>query len=174
MESRKNRFFAPVHELSDDLVRRMTAVDGWNHVALALVESASDAPERIVAVARFVRSEENPSEAEIAVTVLDEFQGRGLGPALVRELAGAAMRRQVETFTTNVLVDNSRAHGMLRGLHAEWTGRDGDVATYRIAVAALARVFALQRTGGRPGITAYAACLGDDGASRRASSASIT
>src|SRR5512140_526068 len=74
-ESRRARFFAPLRELSDELVRRMTDVDGRDHAAL--VATSRDG-ERGFGVARYVRSKDDPSRAEIAVTVVDDVQGRGL------------------------------------------------------------------------------------------------
>src|SRR5271169_3924962 len=79
MESRVMRFFAPIHTLSDELVRYLTEVDGTNHAALLAVSPrgpGSGAPDRGYGVARFVRSASDPRRGELAVTVPDDTQGR--------------------------------------------------------------------------------------------------
>ena len=53
----------------------LTEIDGDNHFALIAIER--DRPDRLVAVARFVRYRDRPTEAEFAITVHDPYQGRG-------------------------------------------------------------------------------------------------
>lgn len=57
--------------------------------------------------ARYVRSSD-PSRAEIALAVLDDYQGSGIGPLLIHHLAGIARANGVQTFEANVLGDNDR------------------------------------------------------------------
>ena len=137
-QSRRTRFFIPVRELSDEMVRRMTQVDGYDHgalVALSVPDAASGERERGLGVARFVRSLEDRSSAEIAVTVIDEVQGLGLGHLLLSTIAVAAHERGIETFTMDVLSENTRVKSMLWNLHADWKQREGDVSTYAVATA---------------------------------------
>jgi len=85
-ESRYRRFLSPVPRLSDRALRYLTEVDHHDHEAL--IGIAHDCSG--VGVARFVRSEEDPELAEAAVTVVDDWQGRGLGTALLVLLAERA------------------------------------------------------------------------------------
>ena len=47
------------------------------------------------------------SEAELAVLVSDKFQGKGLGPELVKKLVEVARRERVENIKADVLADNT-------------------------------------------------------------------
>jgi GNAT superfamily N-acetyltransferase len=89
-ESRYRRFLTPMHELDDVALRYLTAIDHHDHEALiALDEAGSEA----VGVARYVRYPERPGVAEVAVTVVDDWQGRGLGTLLLAATAPARARR---------------------------------------------------------------------------------
>ena len=62
----------------------------------------------IVGVARWERLADRPSHAEVAFTVADDFQGRGLGGLLFQRLAALARARQITVFTAEVLKNNER------------------------------------------------------------------
>ena len=101
--SRQQRFLRPVSHLSDPLWRYLCNVDGRNHVALV----AFDADEsRVVGVARFIRQSTNPSVAEVAFTVADAWQRRGLGSLLFDLLADAASRAGVVELVAHALPNN--------------------------------------------------------------------
>lgn len=140
MASRLTRFFAPLHVLSDGAVRYLTQVDGINHAAIVALSVPGDRAndERALGVARFVRLAEDAKKAEVAVTVADDAQGRGLGRRLLATLAVAAQERGVETFAMYVLWSSARPRRLLLTLGAERRGRDGDVVEYAIATSAVA------------------------------------
>ena len=69
----------PIAELSESQLRYLTEVDHDDHEALIAFDAATGDG---VGVARFVRLEDDPTSAEAAITVIDEWQGRGLGTAL--------------------------------------------------------------------------------------------
>ncbi len=48
-----------------------------------------------------------PGQAEVAFTVVDQYQGRGIGAALVRHLVGIARRSGLAELTAEVLPDNT-------------------------------------------------------------------
>jgi protein lysine acetyltransferase len=54
-----------------------------------------------------VRSSTDPRVAEVAVAVVDSWQGRGLGTALLDAIAARAREEGVERFTASVLANNS-------------------------------------------------------------------
>jgi hypothetical protein len=122
------------------VVRYFTAVDGVNHaalVALSVPESPEEAP-RGLAVARFVRSKDEPATAELAVTVVDDVQRLGLGTLLVGTLACAARERAVESFTANVLWSNTNVRRWLLGLGADAWHRLSDAASCSLSTELLA------------------------------------
>jgi len=75
--SRYRRFLSPVDELSDAELRYLTEIDYVDHFAWAALRA--DRPNEGIGVARYIRLKEEPEVAEAAVTVLDEYQGKGLG-----------------------------------------------------------------------------------------------
>jgi GNAT superfamily N-acetyltransferase len=140
MESRRSRFFTPLHTLSDETVRYLTQVDGINHAALIAVSPSGKGPgarEEAYGIARFIRSASDPRRAELAVTVTDDTQGRGLGRRLVEVLAVAARERGIETFEASVLGSNWRIREFLRRIEAQYCRRNGEVQEYIIATAAI-------------------------------------
>ena len=110
-QSRYQRFLTPLSELSDSQLRYLTEVDHRDHEALV----ASEPDGTIVGVARFVRLDD-PSRAEAAVTVIDDWQGRGLGTALTQLLAERAREEGLERFTALLLAGNEQMHDVLASL----------------------------------------------------------
>jgi len=106
-ESRHRRFFGGFDVLNDKAVDYLVNVDGVDHVALvATVTSLDLKEERGIGVARFIRVAGEPDVAEVAVTVIDDMQRRGLGHLLVRELTEAARAQGVKKFRGEVLATN--------------------------------------------------------------------
>jgi GNAT superfamily N-acetyltransferase len=112
-ESRYRRFFSPMNELGGREVRYLTEVDHRTHEALVATDPSTGEG---YGVARFVRSSTDPRAAEVAVAVIDSWQGRGVGTALLDALAARAREEGVERFTASVLANNSAMLELLRGL----------------------------------------------------------
>lgn len=112
-DSRYRRFFTPLTELSPAMLAYLTEVDHHNHEAVVAVDpNRGDG----LAVARYVRSADDPISAEVAVTVVDDWQGRGLGKAVLEELAGRARAKGVRRFTALVQSDNPASIHLLEAL----------------------------------------------------------
>jgi len=107
------RFFAAKPKLSDREAGYFTNVDGINRFALVALDP--ERPEEIIGVVSFDR-EGTAERAEYAAEVADRWHGRGLGLALTRRLIGAALKRDVRTFTAFVLPQNTRMLHLLRAL----------------------------------------------------------
>jgi GNAT superfamily N-acetyltransferase len=113
-ESRYRRFFHAVTELSDETLDYLTLVDTNDHLAVvALVDSLDMKKDEGVGVGRFVRLAEAPDIAEAAVTVVDDFQRRGLGKVLLETLAEAAKERGIRKFRGEVLTSNAPMRRLL-------------------------------------------------------------
>src|SRR5947209_3192314 len=108
------RFLAPKPHLNDGETRYFVHVDGHDHVAL--VATPADQPERILAVARFVRLPEDPQTAEFAIVVGDSVQHEGLGTRLMTALAEAAAERGIVRFRATVLAENVGMHRLIGDL----------------------------------------------------------
>ena len=86
-ESRQRRFLSVLGELDDSMIRQLVGtVDGIRHVALVLTVFPPDGEEGPVGVAHLLQYSADPATADIAVTVADDWQGRGVGSALVAAL----------------------------------------------------------------------------------------
>lgn len=86
-ETREHRFLASVPHLTDAMLDHLVdEVDGIDHVALALVVIGDDNVGRSVGVARMIRYRNEPEAADVAVTVDDAWQGRGVATALLADL----------------------------------------------------------------------------------------
>jgi RimJ/RimL family protein N-acetyltransferase len=110
-ESRYSRFLAPLERLSPSMLAYLTEVDHHDHEALiAFDQGSGDA----VGVARYVRTE-GPS-AEAAVTVQDDWQGRGLGTALTSLIAERALDEGIDRFTAMLLAENKEMIALLESL----------------------------------------------------------
>lgn len=83
---------------------------------------------RTVGIARFVRDPDAP-EAEIAFEVVDDWQGRGLGRALLQALSALAREEGILRFRALIAFGNAPAFALVRGLGDELARRyeDGNV-----------------------------------------------
>lgn len=116
LQSRRHRFLAPVSELGRDMLRRLVDdVDQLHHIALVLIALPPDGVERPVGVGRLVQYAGDPTTAELAVTVADEWQGHGVGSALADALV-RARPTEVGRLLTEVSTDNDASLAMLRRL----------------------------------------------------------
>jgi len=130
--SRLARFLVPKWRLSIAELRYFTEVDRHNHEALIAVTRLRGEP---VGVARFVRDSQDPRSAEVAIEVVDDWQGRGVGSLLVRRLATRARREGVAQFTALMSADNERSRRLLsKAGDLTPVERDGATVTYRVAL----------------------------------------
>lgn len=116
MESRNHRFLSGSPHLTEAMLDHLVDdVDGIDHVALALVAMDEQHVGVPVGVARMIRYRDRPTEADLAVTVLDDWQGRGVATALLAELVRERPAGVVRIVTT-VAADNTASLSMLRRL----------------------------------------------------------
>jgi protein lysine acetyltransferase len=114
-ESAQRRFLTPKRSFSRTELSYLTEVDGRDHVAL-VVEPFGAAERRLIAVARFVRLQDDPEAADVAFTVADEWQNRGLGSLLGELIAAEARRNGIRRFTATMASDNVPAHRLMAKL----------------------------------------------------------
>jgi RimJ/RimL family protein N-acetyltransferase len=131
LKSRQQRFLTPKQELSAAELRYLTDIDHHDHEALAAV-SRTDG--RGVGIARYVRRAEDPQTGEIAVTVVDEWQGRGLGAELLARLSDRARQEGICRFTALVSAENAAVRGLLRSASADLVRRDSSDLEYEITL----------------------------------------
>lgn len=117
--SRYLRFQGVMKELSPKALHYLTHVDGHDHVAIvATTRPDANGHASGLGVARFVRSKNDPALAEVALTVIDEAQHKGLGRILGIAIARAALERHVHRFTGPILRDNVAIRRLLEEVGA--------------------------------------------------------
>jgi GNAT superfamily N-acetyltransferase len=104
------RFFAPIRRPRPGALEHLASVDHDRREALVAVVD-----DEIVAVARY-DSGAGADEAELAITVEDAWQRRGLGVRLSRRLAELARTRGYIAFTASVLGENRGALALMRAI----------------------------------------------------------
>jgi RimJ/RimL family protein N-acetyltransferase len=130
-QSRQMRFLTRKKELSGAELRYFTDIDHHDHEALGALNHADG---RGVGIARYIRHAEDPHAAEIAVTIIDDWQGRGLGTELLTRLSGRARREGIHRFTALVAEDNKAMAGLLRSMSANLVGRSPGTVEYEITL----------------------------------------
>jgi CRP-like cAMP-binding protein len=119
---------------SKSLMTYLFEVDYKDHFVWVMTEGP-EGP--VVADARFVRDETDPTLAEVAFIVGDDYQGRGIGSFLMAALAVAARGDGVRRFSARVLSDNLAMRTILDRFGAQWQREDLGVVTTVIDVPAL-------------------------------------
>jgi RimJ/RimL family protein N-acetyltransferase len=131
-QSRYRRFFTAMPQLPEATLKAAVEVDHTDHEALVAVPLRSA---EIVGECRFIRLPDQPGTAEVGVTVVDAWQGRGLGSALLARLSERAAEAGIEYFTAEVLAENRTMLGLLPGLGQVQTESHGPVVTARVELA---------------------------------------
>jgi protein lysine acetyltransferase len=107
-QSRLLRFGGAKTALSAAELDELTQIDGRRH---ALVAFAGTRP---IGIARLARDAEEPATAEVACAVVDEWQGRGVGTALLGQLTADARAAGVTRLRAFLHVENRGSLGLLR------------------------------------------------------------
>jgi RimJ/RimL family protein N-acetyltransferase len=130
-ESLYRRFMTPMSRLTESELRYLLEVDHRDHEALLAVDEESGAA---VGVARFVRLD-RAELAEAAIIVVDDWQGNGLGKAMLRVLAQRACELGITRFEATVLGDNRPMLALLDSLgKPELVSRDGGAVVLEVAL----------------------------------------
>ena len=103
-ESLFRRFFAVGRVFTEQEVAFFLNIDFIDHVALVAVVEEGGRP-MIVGGGRYIVVE--PGKAEVAFAVVDQYQGQGIGAALMRHLAAIARSAGLHELIAEVLPDNT-------------------------------------------------------------------
>ena len=134
-ESRYRRFFATINQLSEEQLTYLTDIDYQDHFAWIGLLADSGGTEG-VGVGRWVRDSADPESAEAAVTVVDQWQGKGVGSALLVLLARSAIERGIKRFTMEVLGENEPMMALMHGVGAVIDRRDGEAVFLHVPLPA--------------------------------------
>ncbi len=108
--SRYQRYLTPKPSLSARELSLLVSVDHWHHEALIAYSPPPRAP---IGIARYVRLDEFDA-AEVAIEVVDAWQRRGVGTALLSALQERALRAGIRHFSALLLRDNIGAGALVR------------------------------------------------------------
>lgn len=111
------------------LMHYLAEVDYVDHFVWVVTDGGDP-----VADGRFVRDENDPTLAEIAFTVADAYQGRGIGSFLFGALSVAARVDGVERFSARMLSENVPMRTIMDKYGAVWQREDVGVITTVIDV----------------------------------------
>jgi acetyltransferase len=129
-ESRRRRFLGPKPKLSGRELTYLTEVDHVRHTALVAVDQSGT----LIGEARYATGDPDGRVADFAVTVADEWQGRGVGTRLAARLIEAARTNGMTHLTALTLWDNSAATALLHRLGFLRTGYDGEAVEFELAL----------------------------------------
>lgn len=137
-ESRYYRFFSARPHMPQAMADRLTNIDHENHFAWLVFdadEDTDDAPERGAGAARLIR-DEDPTSAEAALAVLDDYHHRGIGRFLIELLVCTAADVGISTLRFEVLRENHKMRKLMTGTGATAHGVTGDagVVDFHLAV----------------------------------------
>lgn len=123
--SRQRRFMGVKQRLTLADLAFFTELDHDNHEALGALDPATGDG---LGVARYIRDPSRPDVAEAAVSVIDAWQGKGLGGVLLERLADRARQHGIRHFTAELMADNRAMLHLFDRLGAMTSHRDaGDL-----------------------------------------------
>lgn len=114
-ESRRRRFAGPKPRLPEAELGLLASVDGARHVLVAYL-AGDPLPAGIAHLAR------EGEAGEVAVAVADPWQGRGIGRALMAEMAAVARAAGIRELRATIAGDNRPAASLLRRARLERAG----------------------------------------------------
>jgi len=139
-QSRYYRFFTARSKLGAGLVNTLTKIDHRTHFAWGVFDP--DEPSEVggdsglsVASARLIL-DDDPTSAEAALAVVDDYQGRGIGRFLIELLAATAADVGAKTLRFEILRVNRGMIGLIAGMGATSHAIPGDasVVEYHLTV----------------------------------------
>jgi acetyltransferase len=127
--SRYLRFAAPLSTIGERLLDQMMHFDGERHVVYAALTPDET---RIVGVARYVRSPDDPQSAEVAIAVADDWQGHGLGAQLFEQVIERARLARLDSLIATTLSENRVAARLARTVGFSMVRRAGIYTDYEL------------------------------------------
>ncbi len=136
-ESRHLRFFTAVRELPANVLERLSHADGVINAAIIAFDAAADLPDhpegKPIGVARWMGNPTGPPE--LSITVIDEYQGLGVGSRLMDALLVLARKRGVRRIVADVLRENTAMRALINRYRAVvQPSGDPVIVRYRIDV----------------------------------------
>jgi GNAT superfamily N-acetyltransferase len=133
-ESRYLRFFSAFRTAPPNIVSQLVAVDGLNHIGWGAVlnDGADNAP---IGAAHAIRLDDDRRAVELAVTVLDRYQGMGLGRLLICTVLIDARRQGYTEAQADILHSNENAVHLLTALGGVPVESEAGLIKYHLDIA---------------------------------------
>jgi RimJ/RimL family protein N-acetyltransferase len=131
-ESRYRRFMGSKPGLTKRELTYFTEIDHVTHEALIAIDPFTGA---VVAEARYAGSADDPWSCDVAVMVVDDWHGRGLGKALLQRLIGAAREAGIVRLSGTMLAMNEPARRLVRSLGFEPRGTSRGESLFELPLA---------------------------------------
>jgi RimJ/RimL family protein N-acetyltransferase len=112
VQSLQRRFFVPKRGFSDKEIAFFMNIDFTNHVAL-IAQIDEDGQPVIAGGGRYIVTQHG--QAELAFVVVDAYQGKGIGTALMRHLFAIARDAGLKELTAEVLPENAAMLKVFKG-----------------------------------------------------------
>ncbi len=103
-DSLYHRFFAVKHEFSEKEAHYFLDIDFVRHVALVAIVDENGQP-TLVGGGRYIVVA--PGKAEVSFAIIDEYQAKGIGSALMRHIAAIGREMGLKELEAEVLADNA-------------------------------------------------------------------
>jgi GNAT superfamily N-acetyltransferase len=131
LKTKMLRFHYGKNNLSTCEKEYLVNVDNYNHLAIGAVDLDKSFDVGI-AVIRYIRDETDPTTAEVALTVIDEYQNRGIGIHLYNEMLEQACKNGIKILVNCVMKENTTMLNILEKIGGEIKDSSGN--QYRIEV----------------------------------------
>ncbi len=92
--------------VAHERLTRICFIDYAREIALVMEKTGDDGERHVLAVGRLQRLP-SEGEAEFALLVSDEYQGKGIGPEMLNRLIDVGRREGLKLLTADILSDNS-------------------------------------------------------------------
>lgn len=105
LQTRLYRFHYGKFRLTEQDKHYLLHIDNYNHLALGAVD-LNGSPDIGIGLIRYIRDKDIPSKAECAITVIDEYQNRGIGTLLYNEMLPYARKNKISVLMNYVMKEN--------------------------------------------------------------------
>lgn len=126
-----NRFHTFKKRFTENELNYLLSIDNINHLAIGAIDY--DKSHDIgIGLVRYIRKLEAQDQAEVAIIIIDEYQGKGLGSTLYREMMEIASRNGINALINIVKKDNRAMLYLLDSLGAIKTDEYDQVYEYTV------------------------------------------
>jgi acetyltransferase len=126
-ESVYDRFLGYIPKISEQLVNRLTNIDYSKEMAIVAEVHLKEEEKEVIAVGRI--ASDGSTEADFAIIIADNWQGRGLGTILTAYLIDVAKEMDFEKVYATVFTRNKEMLGILKSKNFKFRTEDA-LTTY--------------------------------------------